>query len=644
LYPLIPALRDITPVQRLPVIVGYGGINAAGRASFHHAYRRMVLDALPAGERNRVLLGLGTLTGRAQYIDGKVIGSNSEAFSLAEIESRLGSVLLDSTGVRRIGSEHFDTEAIPYNRRIALKAGAGPIRVVLRKRDMPDTLPANWAISHDRGDEVEVAISEGVEILLPATRKAGVRSAGQLPQGFDPGALYSSHHHPRALQMAVFAASDALFSSGLDWDAIRDRLPPDQVAVYASSAMGQLDDAGFGGMMKASGYGKRTSSKQCPLGFGEMPADFINAYVLGNAGATGGMLGACATFLYNLEKGLQDIRAGRRRVVFVGAAEAPILPEVMEGYRAMGALGEDADLLALDPHRTEPDHRRAVRPFSTNIGFTLAESAQYLILMEDTLALELGAFIHGSVPAVFVNADGYKKSISAPGAGNYITLAKAAACARALLGEQGLRERTFVHAHGTGTPQNRTTESHVLNETAKAFGIEKWPVSAIKCFVGHSLGAASGDQLHAALGTWADGIIPGIATIDHVASDVNHSNLDLSPQHKHVGKGTMLAAFINSKGFGGNNATGLVLSPQFTEVSLARRHGAAALARWQECHGAVVAMAQRYDDEAVAGRYAPLYRFGEGVIDGKDVQVTAHEVRLPGFGRAVNLDDDLPVP
>ena len=30
----------------LPVIVGMGGINAAGRTSFHQGYRRIVLDSL----------------------------------------------------------------------------------------------------------------------------------------------------------------------------------------------------------------------------------------------------------------------------------------------------------------------------------------------------------------------------------------------------------------------------------------------------------------------------------------------------------------------------------------------------------------------------------------------------------------------
>ena len=33
-------------MSKLPVIVGFGGINPAGRGSFHHAYNRLVIDAL----------------------------------------------------------------------------------------------------------------------------------------------------------------------------------------------------------------------------------------------------------------------------------------------------------------------------------------------------------------------------------------------------------------------------------------------------------------------------------------------------------------------------------------------------------------------------------------------------------------------
>ncbi|MDP0941415.1 beta-ketoacyl synthase, partial [Klebsiella quasipneumoniae] len=85
------------------------------------------------------------------------------------------------------------------------------------------------------------------------------------------------------------------------------------------------------------------------------------------------------------------------------------------------------------------------------------------------------------------------------GIGNYITLGKAAALVKDMLGEKALKERTFLHAHGTSTPKNRTTESHVVDEIARATRIENWPVVAIKAFIGHSQGSAAGDQLVSAL-------------------------------------------------------------------------------------------------------------------------------------------------
>ena len=162
----------------------------------------------------------------------------------------------------------------------------------------------------------------------------------------------------------------------------------------------------------------------------------------------------------------------------------------------MGALAEDKDLLALDGRSQldEADYRRACRPFGDNCGFTIAESSQFTLLMSDSLALQLGATIHGAIPDVFVNADGHKKSISAPGIGNYVTLAKSASLIKNVLGDEALRQRSFVQAHGTSTPQNRVTESHVINEVAKAFKIPSWPVSAVKCYLGHSQGTAGGDS------------------------------------------------------------------------------------------------------------------------------------------------------
>ena len=231
----------------------------------------------------------------------------------------------------------------------------------LSARQVPEVLPANWHVGEEHDRSVLVTVTGDPNLFSQTLQPMKVNSAGQLPHGFEPGELYGSRSHPRGLQITVFAASDALRSTGLGLDQLKSVVKPDQFAVYSGSAMGQLDNEGYGGMYQNSLTGKRPTSKNVPLGLSEMPGDFINAYVLGSVGDTSGIIGACATYLYNLKRGAEAIASGDKRVVMVGNAEAPIVPEVIEGYRIMGALTEDEALMALDGTDV-PDLRRSCRP------------------------------------------------------------------------------------------------------------------------------------------------------------------------------------------------------------------------------------------------------------------------------------------
>lgn len=611
----------------LPIIVGSGGISPAGRVSFDHAYRRMVIDALPEAKREATLSSLAKLMGLAS------VGHS-------DLDSATQQQILDGTLVRKI--EHFDVERVAWNNTMSLgNVGDSEQTFQVAKRQLPQTLPEGWNVSELDDKTVLVRCSGDLNVLVQDLRPSKVTSAGQLPTGFDPAALYPSRSHPRGLQMTVYGASDALRSTGFTIDELKGLVRPDQIGVYSGSAMGQLDQDGYGGLMQNALTGKRPTSKNLALGLAEMPGDFVNAYVLGSVGETAGIIGACATFLYSVKRGMDEIRSGSKRIVIVGNAEAPVNPAVIEGYRTMGALTEDEALMALD-NSTQPDNRRACRPFSSNAGFTLAESSVWIVLMDDALAMESGARVLGSVGDVFVNADGYKKSIPGPGIGNYVTVAKAMAAARGMLGEDGLRTGTYMHAHGTGTPQNRVTESAIMSEVAKAFGIPRLSIAAIKSYVGHSLAPAGGDQLSAILGAWQDGIIPGIKTIDHIADDVAQENLHFPLQDEERDIASMRGAFVNSKGFGGNNATGFFMSPQQTEQMLEKRYGAQAFAAAKRRQEAVESTAQAYNDKADDGDIAPIYRFGEGVLEGKDLTLTDRAIRVPGFEHSIELSDDNP--
>ncbi|BBT19323.1 beta-ketoacyl-[acyl-carrier-protein] synthase FabY [Metapseudomonas otitidis] len=619
-------------MSRLPVIVGFGGYNAAGRSSFHHGFRRTVIESLDAATRQETLAGLAVMTKLVTVVDGQYLDADGKPLDLPAIEARYGERVLASTLVRRIEKSFLDVDAAPWQKSIGVTPEDGArITFITSRKQLPEPLPASWSVETLDSGEVRVTLGGTSEFKVESFRALPVKSAGQLPSGFEPGELYNSRFHPRGLQLSVVAATDAIRSIGLPWQQIVDQVQPDEIAVFSGSIMSQLDENGFGGLMQSRLKGGRVTAKQLPLGLNTMPADFINAYVLGSVGTTGSVTGACATFLYNLQKAIEQITSGRARVALVGNAEAPINQECIDGYGAMGALATEDGLRQVGG-RDDVDFRRASRPFGENCGFTLAESSQYVVLMDDELALQLGADIHGAVTDVFINADGFKKSISAPGPGNYLTLAKAVASATQLFGSDAVRQRSFVHAHGSSTPANRVTESELLDRVAGAFGIDNWPLTAVKAFVGHSLAAASGDQLISALGTFRYGILPGIKTIDRVADDVHQQRLAI-PLADQRDRANLDICFINSKGFGGNNATGVVISPRLAERMLHKRHGADAFAAYLDKREATRAAARDYDARALMGELDIIYNFGNDLIDDRELEVSTEGVKVPGFAR-----------
>ncbi|HEY7772168.1 MAG TPA: beta-ketoacyl synthase [Marinagarivorans sp.] len=631
-------------MTRLPVITAFGGFNAAGRSSFHHAYKRTIFDSLPELEQRKNCFALASIMGLLQWRQGDYHWKDGGQFDPVHDFAKLRVAVAEGSLVRKIEASYFDVDAVDFGKKLTLAGSSeAPNKITIARRDLPETLPEGWRLVAENGREVTVAIGASLQAYVTQPTAMPVQAAGQLPTGFDPGSHYRSLHHPRGLQLSVLGASDAVNSLGITWQRVVNAVRPDEIAVYSSSVMSQLDGTGFGGMMQARSQGVRVTSKQLAMGLNTMPADFVNAYVLGSIGATGGVTGACATFLYNLNAAVEDIKSGRRRVVMVGSAEAPILPEVIDGYSAMSALATDAEIARLPEGLLADgriDYRRASRPFGANCGFTIAESGQYALLMDDALALELGADIYGAVPGVFVHADGYKKSISAPGPGNYLTMGRAVGLAQRLLGEQAVRTQSFVQAHGSSTPQNRVTESRIFDQVARHFGIEHWPVGAVKSYVGHSLGPASGDQLMNTLGVFAHGILPGIKTIDGIAEDVLAERLSLSRDDQELGAANAQVAFLNSKGFGGNNATATVVAPQTVSRWLQKRHGAAAWADYEVKREATRASAAAYDAAALKGDLRAIYNFGDNLIDEAALDWRDGQLRIPGFDHAVELGAD----
>ena len=616
----------------LPVIVGFGGFNAAGRSSSHQAFRRMVLESLPSSEQHSTIASLACLMGLVRAEGESYIDTQGAELTIETVFEQYQQAVIAGTLVRKI--EHFDPANLSGHRKVDF-SDQQAIIFTMAKRDLPKQLPADWQIRELEDGRVEITTSGEDKHLVSVPYELAAKAAGQLPRGFDLTEHYNARFHPRGLQMALLGASDAIHSMGIPWQKVAAKVRPDEIGVYSSSVFGQVDNQGMGGLFQARLRGERTTAKQVALGLNSMPADFVNAYVLGNVGHTEATTGACASFLYSLQAAVRDLRSGRRRIAVVGNAEAPITPEMSEGFSNMGALGSDENLCKIDGSAT-PDWRRASRPFGENCGFTLSEATQYIVLMDDLLAIELGADVHGAVPEVFISADGVKKSISSPGVGNYISFSKAVAAAVDIVGIEAVQRRSFVHAHGSSTPANRVTESELISRVAETFEIDDWPVTAVKAYVGHSVAAASGDQLISALGTFKYGLIPGIKTVDEIAKDVHQKRLNFLLNDT-VTATKMEVSFINSKGFGGNNASAVLLSADKANAMLGQRY-TSRFAQYIEQRETTRKNAEDYAVQADRGSLAVIYRFGEQLIDEKAVAITPTGMSIPGCSRKIEFN------
>ena len=563
----------------IPCLVGFGGLTPAGRGSHNLSYSRMIYDLESDQNKFNYLKSVLTLCG--------LIDETTEATEIEQLILSKENEVLQNTLMRKLDYEFFRNTFWSYDYE----------------------MPAN--------------------------------ACGQLPFRLDPVTHYASRQHPKALGMSIVGFTDAMSDAGFDLRKEIDTYGRDKVGCFAGCAVMNMDRYSGDGLFASYPMGKRASSKHISFTLPEMTADFINAYVTGSLGITGHFIGACATSLYNLNAGVELIKSGKSELVIVGAAEAILGPPAYIGFSAMGAMATDermTNLQQLLGEGDDLDYTKFCRPFGDNMGMVCGESAGFAILMSDRLALEVGANIRGCFLNVNINADGNKKSISGPGAGNYFSVGKTFKDIETVFGSKILQEKSCFLAHGTGTPLNRITESHIISTFAKEFGIENLPVTSVKSKLGHTMGTAGMDQIWCGLGALESQKLTGICTITKLADDVFKDNLDFFLDNKEFTSQKDIA-FLNSKGFGGNNATSALISSSLTEELLQRRFTEKELKTWKKKREATLQLREKNFELAVNSDIEPIYEFDKDVLDLTDLEISKKNIKTKtGFNYALNSD------
>ncbi len=143
-------------MKNLPVIVGFGGYNSAGRSSGHQAFLRTIIESISPEETIETVLSLALLMGQLSFNNNMYEDSSGNQFSRQQAFDKVKGFVLRNTLVREI-----DYSGLDFG-----------------------------------GNE------------------SGVNVASQLPNGFEPSKYYNSKFHPRGLQLTVLGASDAIESIG----------------------------------------------------------------------------------------------------------------------------------------------------------------------------------------------------------------------------------------------------------------------------------------------------------------------------------------------------------------------------------------------------------------------------------------------
>ena len=87
-------------------------------------------------------------------------------------------------------------------------------------------------------------------------------------------------------------------------------------------------------------------------------------------------------------------------------------------------------------------------------------------------------------------------------------------------------------------------------------------------------------------------------------------------------------SLVNSKGFGGNNATATVLSPDVSKSLLQGLYGSKKIDAWQSRNEATERRRMDIESDRLSGDWQPLYRFNDGVLEDTDIEASRGKLKL----------------
>jgi len=354
----------------------------------------------------------------------------------------------------------------------------------------------------------------GIQTIPDWDKYIGLNTRLAAPADFTKPAHYSrkqTRSMGRIALMATYATELALIDAGLLNDPV---LNSGTMGVAYGSSAGSPDAlAEFGNMLlnhtvnglNATSYIRmmaHTSVVNIGLFFG------INGRIYTTSSA-------CTSSSQGIGYAFEAIKHGYQTLMVAGGAEE---------LSASEAAVFDT-LFATSLRNDSPD--KSPRPFDRDRdGLVIGEGAGTLILEEREHALARGARIYAELVGFGTNSDGLH--VTQPDS-NSMQTAMRLALQNAHLDASAIG---YISAHGTATAHGDIAESHA---TAAVFGTAM-PISALKSFTGHTLGACGALEAWTAINMMNEGwfhatanldnIDPACAPLDYIKGDIRYIDCD----------------------------------------------------------------------------------------------------------------------
>ena len=338
-----------------------------------------------------------------------------------------------------------------------------------------------------------------LEIFTPASSKP--LPVGEVRAKLDAGPL------PRCHQLACLAAEEAMAGN----------LPPDAVIIGITT----------GGILTTEHLLEKRNTDPAQYRYHSLSSvaeEIARRFHCPGPALT--ISTACSSGTAAIKIALEMIRTGAADRVLVGGVDS-LCRLTYFGFHSLQLVDENG-----------------ARPFAMDRqGMSVAEGAAMLFLEADQPERAVAEILGGGL-----SCDAYHPAAPHPqGLGAQKAMAKA-------LADAGLTalDIDYINLHGTGTPDNDQAEARAVHAL---FSPNLPPLSSIKGATGHALGAAGAIEAVVAAIAVSQGFIPA-----NLGCQEPDPALALTPLAVPLER-PVQAVLSNSFGFGGNNASVVIASP-----------------------------------------------------------------------------------